>query len=106
MYLEELTGSIKLENLEVECRACLDRQNPQGWIKTVGGFSNIPGGIFYIGVEDKTFKQIGFTGKEADQERITSTIKSTSTFHQDLNTPFPFFDMSSTQNNCLCSKLK
>lgn len=56
MYLEELTASIKLENLEVECRARLDRQNPQGWIKTVGGFLNTPGVIFYIGVEDKTFK--------------------------------------------------
>ena len=48
MYLEELTGSITLENLEVECKARLDRNNPQSWIKTVGGFSNTAGGTFYI----------------------------------------------------------
>ncbi len=30
MYLEELTGSITLENLEVECKARLDRNNPLG----------------------------------------------------------------------------
>ena len=44
MYLEELTGSITLENLDVECKARLDRNNPQSWIKTVGGFSNAAGG--------------------------------------------------------------
>ena len=69
MYLEELTGSITLENLEVECKARLDRNNPQSWIKTVGGFSNAAGGTFYIGAEDKTFKLIGFTRKDADNER-------------------------------------
>ena len=47
MYLEELTGKITLENLEVECKARLDRSNPQSWIKTVGGFSNATGGTFY-----------------------------------------------------------
>ena len=36
MYLEELIGKISLENLEVECKARLDRSNPQSWIKTVG----------------------------------------------------------------------
>ena len=69
MYLEELTGSITLENLDVECKARLDRNNPQSWIKTVGGFSNAAGGTFYIGAEDKTFKLIGFTRKDADNER-------------------------------------
>ena len=58
MYLEELTGNIMLENIEVECKARLDRSNPQSWIKTVGGLSNASGGTFYIGVEDKTFKLI------------------------------------------------
>ena len=69
MYLEELTGNITLENVEVECKARLDRSNPQSWIKTVGGFSNATGGTFYIGTEDKTFKLIGFTRKDADNER-------------------------------------
>ena len=48
MYPEELTGSITPENLEVEYKARLDRNNPQSWIKTVGGFSNAAGGTFYI----------------------------------------------------------
>ncbi len=65
MYLEELTGSITPENLEVECKARLDRNNPQSWIKTVGGFSNAAGGTFYIGAEDRTFKLIGFTSKDS-----------------------------------------
>ena len=47
MHLEEITGSTTLENLEVECKARLDRNNPQSWIKTVGGFSNAAGGTFY-----------------------------------------------------------
>ena len=71
MYLEELTGSITLENLEVECKARLDRNNPQSWIKTVGGFSNAAGGTFYIGAEDKTFKLIGFTRKDAFRTMLT-----------------------------------
>lgn len=69
MYLEELTGSFSPEGLEVECKARLDRNNPQGWIKTVGGFSNTVGGTFFIGVEDKSFRLIGFPRKDADNER-------------------------------------
>lgn len=69
MYLEELTGSIRLEGFETECKARLDRNNPQNWVKTVGGFSNAAGGTLYLGVEDKSFKLIGFTRKDADNER-------------------------------------
>ena len=50
MYLEELTGIIKLENLEIECKVCLDRSNPQSWIKTFDGFSNAMGGTFYMSI--------------------------------------------------------
>ena len=67
--LEKLTGNISQENVEVECKARLDRSNPQSWIKTVGGFSNAADGTFYIGAEDKTFKLISFTRKDADNER-------------------------------------
>lgn len=56
MYPEELTGSITPENLKVEYKARLDRNNPQNWIITVSGFSNAAGGTFYIGAEDKTLK--------------------------------------------------
>ncbi len=69
MYLEELIGSIRLEDSEVECKARLDRNNPLSWVKTIGGFSNAAGGTIYIGVEDKSFKLIGFTRKDADHER-------------------------------------
>ena len=59
MYLEELTGRIQLENHEMECKARLDRENVQGWLKTVCGFSNAEGGTLFIGVEDKSNKLIG-----------------------------------------------
>ncbi|MDY6046369.1 MAG: ATP-binding protein, partial [Anaerobutyricum sp.] len=40
-----------------------------GWLKTIAGFANAFGGDFYIGVEDKTNKLIGFDRKMADNER-------------------------------------
>ena len=69
MYLEELTGSIRMEDSETEYKARLDRSNPQGWLKTVCGFSNSSGGTLFIGVEDKSLKLIGFSRKDADNER-------------------------------------
>lgn len=69
MYLEEIIEDIQLENNEIECKALLNRENMIGWLKTVAGFSNASGGKFYIGVEDKTNKLIGFSRIEADKER-------------------------------------
>lgn len=69
MFLEELMGSVLLEDQEFECKARLDRENTVGWLKTVCGFSNAAGGILLIGVEDKSNKLIGFTRQEADSER-------------------------------------
>ena len=40
-----------------------------GWLKSIAGFANASGGDFYIGVEDRTNKLIGFDRKAADQER-------------------------------------
>jgi predicted HTH transcriptional regulator len=34
-----------------------------GWLKSIAGFVNATGGDFYIGVEDKTNKLIGFDRK-------------------------------------------
>ena len=104
MYLEELTGSITLENLEVECKARLDRNNPQSWIKTVGGFSNAAGGTFYIGAEDKTFKLIGFTRKDADNERNYFNNQINEHVHRDRSTPFRSSGMRSIRKNCSFSK--
>ncbi len=69
MFLEELTGSVRLEDHEIECKARLDRSNTLGWLKAVCGFSNAEGGILYVGAEDKSFKLIGFNRKDADSER-------------------------------------
>lgn len=69
MILDEIVNRSMLENKDFECKARLDKNNPVGWLKTIGGFANSIGGFFYIGVEDKTNKLIGFDNKEADNER-------------------------------------
>lgn len=69
MYLEELFGDICLESDVLECKSRLDRDDIVGWLKSIAGFANASGGEFYIGVEDKTNKLIGFRRKEADDER-------------------------------------
>lgn len=69
MYLEEIVDGIQLENDKFECKGVLNRENIVGWLKTIAGFANASGGEFYIGVEDKTNKLIGFDRKAADRER-------------------------------------
>lgn len=69
MYLEELVDDVNLENDKLECKAKLNRSDVVGWLKSIAGFANAFGGVFYIGVEDKTNKLIGFDKKEADNER-------------------------------------
>ena len=69
MYLEEIIGDIQLESDKFESKAVLNREDVIGWLKSVAGFANTSGGDFYIGVEDKTNKLIGFDRKAADNER-------------------------------------
>lgn len=69
MYLEEIITDVKLESDKFECKARLNREDVIGWLKTIAGFANAGGGEFYIGVEDKTNKLIGFNRIEADNER-------------------------------------
>ena len=69
MFLEEIVNCASLENDTFECKALLDRKNVIGWIKTIAGFANSKGGTFFIGVEDKTNKLIGFDRIGADNER-------------------------------------
>ena len=69
MILDEITENAGIENVNLECKARLNRDDVEGWLKTIAGFSNAEGGVFFIGVEDKTNKLIGFTRKEADNER-------------------------------------
>lgn len=69
MYLEEIIDDIRLENDKFEAKAILNRKDIVSWLKTIAGFANASGGEFYIGVEDKTNKLIGFDRKNADNER-------------------------------------
>ena len=69
MYLEEIMGKVQIEGLTSECKRILNRNDNEGWLKTVAGFANASGGDLYIGVEDKTNKLIGFDRTEADNER-------------------------------------
>lgn len=69
MFLEEIVDSAQLENETMECKAILNREDIVGWLKNIAGFANGCGGEFYIGVEDKTNKLIGFERREADNER-------------------------------------
>lgn len=69
MYLEEIIEDIQLESDKVECKGKLNREDIIGWLKTIAGFANASGGDFYIGVEDKTNKLIGYNRLDADNER-------------------------------------
>ncbi len=69
MYLEEIVEDIQLESDKFECKSRLNRDDIVSWLKTIAGFSNACGGDFYIGVEDKTNKLVGFDRREADNER-------------------------------------
>lgn len=69
MYLDEIIGDVKLESDKFESKASLNREDVIGWLKSIAGFANASGGDFYIGVEDKTNKLIGFDRKGADNER-------------------------------------
>ncbi len=69
MYLEEIIEDIQLESDKFECKSKLNRDDIIGWLKTIAGFANASGGDFYIGVEDKTNKLIGFDRAAADNER-------------------------------------
>ena len=69
MNLEELVPGVYLENGKIECKSLLNRDDVIGWLKTIAGFANAEGGEFFIGVEDKTNKVIGFDRKNADNER-------------------------------------
>ena len=69
MYLEQVVETSIMEDMNMECKARLDRNDIVGWIKTIAGFANAEGGSLFIGVEDKSNKLIGFSRKDADNER-------------------------------------
>ena len=63
MYLENVADVEILESANMECKARLNRDDIEGWLKTIAGFSNAQGGSLFIGVEDKSNKLIGFSRK-------------------------------------------
>lgn len=69
MLLDEIVKISAMESINIECKSRLNRDETEGWLKTIAGFSNAEGGSFFIGVEDKSNKLIGFTRQEADNER-------------------------------------
>ena len=69
MLLDEVEKINLIESFNIETKAYLDREDSQGWLKTIAGFANAEGGILYIGVEDKTNKLIGFDRRGGDNER-------------------------------------
>lgn len=103
MYLEQLVEISTLENINMECKARLNRNDVAGWIKTIAGFSNAEGGSFFIGVEDKTNKLIGFSRREADNERNFSIIRSMSIYFQGPHYGYPLSDMKTMDVNYIWS---
>ena len=69
MYLEEIIENLQIESDKFEAKSILNRDDVVGWLKSIAGFANASGGDFFIGVEDKTNKLIGFDRKGADNER-------------------------------------
>lgn len=79
MYLNELASEFMLEDQNFECKLRLNEnrdksESKQGgemitWMKCVGGMANNKGGTLFVGVEDSAYKVIGFTKKEADEQR-------------------------------------
>lgn len=69
MYLEEIVKDVQLESDKFEVKSVLNRDDVLGWLKSIAGFANASGGVFYIGVEDKTNKLIGFDRRSVDNER-------------------------------------
>lgn len=88
MVLKDIVPDFYNENSEIECKARLDRNNYLGWLKTVGGFANAKGGVFYIGVENKDYKLIGFNENEIDKEKLYfyQIVQEHIKIHLDINT--------------------
>ncbi len=69
MELHDICQNFEVENKFFECKARLNRENAFDWLKTVDGFANGKGGVFFVGVEDKTNKLVGFERSEIDSEK-------------------------------------
>ena len=99
MYLEELVDDIQLESDKFECKSILNRNDVIGWLKSIAGFANASGGDFYIGVEDKTNKLIGFDRKAADNERnyFNNQVNEHLTPRPQMNISFIRYDIKNSE---------
>ena len=98
MYLEEIIEDVILESDKFECKSMLNREDVIGWLKTIAGFANASGGEFYIGVEDKTNKLIGFDRKAADNERnyFNNQVNDHLTPRPQMKSSFVRYDISNS----------
>ena len=100
MYLEEVIDDIQLENDKFECKSKLNRDDVVGWLKTIAGFANAQGGEFYIGVEDKTNKLIGFDRVRQIMNVIISITRSMNIWCRDHGwNPLLFVMKSKVKND-------
>ncbi len=70
MELSDIEPTFQTENETFECKSRLDREKTLGWLKTIDGFANSKGGVLFLGVEDKSYKLIGFSKEEIDGEKL------------------------------------
>ena len=76
MLLDDIIKIPAIESVNLECKARLNRDDTEGWLKTIAGFSNAEGGTFFIGVEDKSHKLLGFSRLSRglrEQQRVLET---------------------------------
>lgn len=70
MNIIDLIPNFIIENQQFECDEQLDREEKIGWLKTIDGFANAKGGIFYLGVKDKSYDLIGYDETDLDKEKL------------------------------------
>lgn len=106
MYLEEIIEYVKLESDKFEAKGVLNRENVVGWLKSIAGFVNTSGGKFYIGVEDKTNKLIGFDRKNADDERnyFNNQVNEHLTHRPAMKYSFVRYEINGKNKKVLCRK--
>ena len=99
MFLEEVIDNVCLESDCFECKAKLNRDDVVGWLKTIAGFANASGGEFFIGVEDKSNKLIGFDRVSADNERnyFNNIVNEHLTPRPQMKLSFIRYEINSTE---------
>lgn len=108
MKLEEIEKPGELESSTIEYKERLNHDEPVGWLKTIAGFANADGGDFYIGVEDKTHKLIGFDRNEADKERnfFNNQINEHLTPRPQIKVTLPKYKINESERYIIHAKIE